>query len=116
MSKTRDIQRLELILDKINLIDEIISVYKYTSKALEDEVMGRPAILMHLISIAEQFLKLQTKEILNKFDDSDVKGAIATRNFIAHDYDGVNLSVIEIIIKERLPKIKEVIVTHNFSD
>jgi len=36
----------------------------------------------------------------------DVKGAIDTRNFIAHDYEGINLPIIEYIIRERLPILK----------
>jgi len=36
----------------------------------------------------------------------DLKGAIDTTNFIAHDYEGVNLPIIEFIIRERLPILK----------
>jgi len=36
----------------------------------------------------------------------DVKGAIDTRNFIAHDYEGINLPIIEYIIRVRLPILK----------
>jgi len=61
---------------------------------------------MHLTSIAEQFSKIKDSTILNSFDDEDVKGAINTRNFIAHDYEGINLPIIEFIIRERLPILK----------
>jgi len=43
---------------------------------------------------------------LKNFNDEDVKGAINTRNFIAHDYEGVNLPIIEFIIRDRLPVLK----------
>ncbi len=109
MSK-RDLQRLKLILSKIEMIDKIIKSFSFNiSKVLEDEILAKPAIMMHLIAIAEQFSKLQDKSIIEKFDKNDIKGAIATRNFIAHDYDGVNLSFIEMIIRERLPIVKQVI-------
>jgi len=62
--------------------------------------------MMHLTSIAEQFSKIKDQELLKKFDDEDVKGAINTRNFIAHDYEGVNLPIIEFIIRDRLPVLK----------
>ena len=46
---------------------------------------------------------------MKKFNDEDVKGAINTRNFIAHDYEGVNLPIIE-FIRDRLPVLKGEIV------
>ncbi|ADV46305.1 protein of unknown function DUF86 [Nitratifractor salsuginis DSM 16511] len=96
-------------MEKIEMIENIVQKYSFVSKALEDELLAKPAILMHLTSIAEQFSKLRNSEIVEKFDPSDIKGAVATRNFIAHDYDGVNLSVIEMTIRERLPVVKGVI-------
>jgi uncharacterized protein with HEPN domain len=68
-------------------------------KALEDQKTTRPAIMMHLTSIAEQFSKIKDKRLLENFDNEDIKGAINTRNFIAHDYEGVNLPIIEFIIR-----------------
>ena len=68
-------------------------------KALEDQKTTRPAIMMHLTSIAEQFSKIKDKRLLENFDNEDIKGAINTRNFLAHDYEGVNLPIIEFIIR-----------------
>ena len=42
----------------------------------------------------------------NDLDNEDIKGAIDTRNFIAHDYQGINLPIVEFIIRERLPILK----------
>jgi uncharacterized protein with HEPN domain len=105
----RDMQRLEVILKKIVMIEEIVESFGFVSKALEDEKLAKPAIMMHLTAIAEQFSKLKDKSIIERFDENDIKGAVATRNFIAHDYDGVNLGFIEVVIRERLPVIKAVI-------
>ena len=33
-------------------------------------------------------------------------GAYSVRNFIAHDYDGINLAIVEKVIRVHLPKIK----------
>lgn len=74
----------------------------WDSQALEDYKTTRPAIMMYLTSIAEQFTKLKDSNILNQFDKSDIKGAIDTRNFIAHDYEGINLPIIEFIIRDKL--------------
>ncbi len=104
MYNTDDLDRLKLVSIKITYIIDICSIG--IVKALEDEKVTRPAIMMHLTSIAEQFVKIKDINLLNKFDESDIKGAIDTRNFIAHDYEGINLPIIEFIIRDKLPNIK----------
>jgi uncharacterized protein with HEPN domain len=72
------------------------------------EKSSRAAILMHLTSIAEQFDKLLHSgelKILGFFEKEDIKGSYELRNFIAHDYEGVNLHIIEDVIRYRLPVI-----------
>ena len=59
-------------------------------------------ILMHLTAIAEQFNKLKQERannILNLFDDGNIKGIYDVRTYIAHDYEGVNLAIVEWIIR-----------------
>ena len=104
MYNSDDIDRVKLILVKIDYILDICS--SGIIKALEDEKITRPAVMMHLTSIAEQFSKIKDNNILDNFDNEDVKGAINTRNFIAHDYEGINLPIIEFIIRERLPVLQ----------
>ena len=99
-----EIDRIKLILVKIDYILDICT--HGIVKSLEDEKTTRPAIMMHLTSIAEQFSKIKSSDLLNHFEEEDVKGAIDTRNFIAHDYEGINLPIIEFIIRERLPVLK----------
>ena len=41
------------------------------------------------------------------FDDGDVKGMYDVRTYIAHDYEGVNLAIVEWIIRNGLPKFKK---------
>ena len=107
MYSVDDLDRIKLILIKVDYILDICD--NGIVKALQDYKTTRPAIMMHLTSIAEQFTKLKDSEILSQFDESDIKGAIDTRNFIAHDYEGINLPIIEFIIRERLPIIKNII-------
>ncbi len=105
-------KRVEIISQKIDNIETIIDQAGNITSALDDEITFRPAIMMHLVSIAEQFQKLQNDldlEILAKFDKEDIRGAIAVRNFIAHDYKGVNLSLIESVLREYIPKLKKTI-------
>ena len=97
---------------KITFILDICKEDGSITNALLDEKRSRASILMHLTSIAEQFNKLSDDaeyEILSQFDKNDLKGTSDVRNYIAHDYEGVNLSVIEHIIRDKLPKIDAVI-------
>ena len=105
-------KRLDSILQKIDNIEKIVKKSGSITKALSDDTIYKPAILMHLVSIAEQFSKMQSDmdlEILSKFDKDDVRGAISIRNFIAYDYDGVSISIVEEVIRVYLPKLKETI-------
>lgn len=105
------VSRLENIVKKINFIENIVKSKGGITFALEDEESSRASIMMHLTSIAEQFDKLSKDgefEILSKFDKNDLKGSYDIRNYIVHDYEGLNLMIIEVVIREKLPKIKEV--------
>ena len=109
---SRPIDRLELILKKINFIETICDEDGSITNALNDEKRSRASLLMHLTSIAEQFNKLSEAaeyDILSQFDKNDLKGSYDVRNYIAHDYEGINLSIIEHIIRDKLPKIKAII-------
>ena len=108
MYSPKALSRIENIRKKIIFIDNIVSEYGSAHKALEDEEKGRAAILMHLTSIAEQFDKLLHSgelEILSHFEKQDIKGSYELRNFIAHDYEGVDLYIVEDVITGRLPVI-----------
>jgi len=109
MSK-ESISKVYLILEKIDYIEQIVENNGSITSALEDSITARPAILMHLTAIAEQFNKLKqhhADDILSAFDDGDVKGMYDVRTYIAHDYEGVNLAIIEWIIRNGLPKFKK---------
>jgi len=105
-------KRLETIVEKIELINEVLKMFDNSiTKALKNDIYGRPSIMMHLVALAEQFDKLKNDnafEILMNYDKEDLKGAYDVRNFIAHDYDGVNIVIIEMIIREKLPQIHQI--------
>ena len=104
--------RLEVILKKIIFIEEIIEENGNITKALADEKNARAAMMMHFTSIAEQFNKLAKDgefEMLQEFDKRDLKGAYDMRNYIVHDYEGLNLSVLDMVIRDKLPIMKKTI-------
>jgi uncharacterized protein with HEPN domain len=90
----------------IDDIDFVVNRHGYITEALQDRE-GQLAIFMCMLQIGETLNKID-KDTAEKFDFiSDVKGSYSVRNFIAHDYEGVQLSRIEDIIRNRLPSLKE---------
>ena len=99
----KDIEKLNFIVENISNIEEIIKRHDGIVNALKDKVEARPAILMAFLQIGETLNKLQnTYETLNI---DDIKGAYEVRNFIAHDYMGVDIGLIEYILREKLPEL-----------
>ncbi len=108
MYSQKALSRIEIIKKKINFIHNIVSEKGSVIAALEDEQNTRASILMHLTSISEQFDKLLHSgelDILSNFDKQDIKGSYELRNFIAHDYEGIDFHIVEDVIVERLPII-----------
>lgn len=112
MYSQRALERIRLIAKKIGFIENIIRARGSIINALEDEENSRASIMMHLTSIAEQFDKLLHTgelEILTNFEKQDIKGSYELRNFIAHDYEGIDLCIVENVIEERLPIIGQAV-------
>ena len=103
MFKEASKAKIEFILKMTNNIKIILERHNGITKALSDEVEARPAILMALMQIGESLKKIDNN-ILEKFDlIKDVKGAYDVKNFIAHDYEGVNMVTIENILRVHIP-------------
>ena len=109
MYSQKALYRIGIIKKKIEFIENIVHSKGSIINALEDEQNSRASILMHLTSISEQFDKLLhggELEVLANFDKEDIKGSYELRNFIAHDYEGIDLHIVEAVIEHRLPLIK----------
>ena len=110
MFSNKALERVKVIEKKIAFVEAIVHEKGSIASALEDEQNSRASILMHLTSIAEQFDKLLHNgelEILSHFAKEDIKGSYELRNFIAHDYEGVDLYIVEDVISQRFSIIKE---------
>lgn len=110
MSKEQ--QRLLKINDALDDIHFIMdSVDFKVTHAIEDKIL-KPAMRMHIVKIAEQFNKLKEEnafKVLEKFDNKDLRGLSAVRNFIAHDYDSIDDSIIEDVVRINLPQIQKIV-------
>jgi len=101
--------KIEFVLKMIENIEEVIKRHKKITFALED-IEGQGAILMFLMQIGESLNKINQKnpKIIKKFNlEIETKGSYNVRNFIAHDYEGVNLSLVDAILRENIPILKE---------
>jgi uncharacterized protein with HEPN domain len=110
MYSKKAVRRIENIAKKIEFIRNIVKEEGSIVTALEDEQSAKAAILMHLTAIAEQFDKLLHSgelEVLSHFEKQDIKGSYELRNFIAHDYEGIDFHIVEEVIDKRLPVIYE---------
>lgn len=74
------------------------------TKILNDRI-DKHALLMCLMQIGETLNKIDTdtNSILKEYQ----KGAYNVRNFIAHDYEGVNMAIIENIVRDLLSPLKD---------
>jgi len=98
-------EKLDFIVEKIEDIESFKARYKSIEDLLND-VMGYDATLMSLLQIGETLNKLREEPFSNLLP---IKGTYDVRNFIAHDYEGVNKMIIEDIIRTQLPKLKQII-------
>lgn len=98
-------QKLDFILENISNIEEYKEKYQSIENLLNDS-LGYNATLMCLFQIGETLHKLRDESYADKLP---IKGTYDVRNFIAHDYEGVNKVIIEDIIRVHLPKLKEII-------
>jgi uncharacterized protein with HEPN domain len=106
------IDRLNKIYECIENIEFIINTSDLKiTRAIEDKLI-KPAIRMNIVRIAEQFSKLKDDnefKVLEEFISEDLKGINAVRNYIAHDYDSTDDSIIEEVIRYNLPIFKVII-------
>ena len=102
MSKVSDTSRLEFILEMIEDIEYTIEENHTLKKSLTNRI-GKHALLMCLMQIGESLNKIEDEVLKDKLP---IKGAYDVRNFIAHDYEGVDIGLIENILRYLIPELK----------
>ncbi|MBA1433358.1 MAG: DUF86 domain-containing protein [Epsilonproteobacteria bacterium] len=104
MSEKSDYARILFAIEKIDDIFEYKNQYK-TIEALLNSKLGFDATNMCIMQIGETLNKL-SQELQQRHSELPIKESYLTRNYIAHDYEGVNKHIIEMIIREQLPPLK----------
>ncbi len=105
MSNKSDLTRLQFAIEKIDDIFTYKAEYK-TIENLLNAKLGFDATNMCIMQIGETLNKL-SNEIQQNYKELPIRESYLTRNYIAHDYEGVNKLIIEMIIREQLPLLKE---------
>lgn len=106
MSKKSMQAKVEFILEMIDNINEIVRRHNGIVKTLED-FEGQMAVLMGISQIGETLKKFDDETVEQYNLKADRDGAYYTRNYIVHDYEGVDLGFIENIVRIYLPELKE---------
>jgi len=96
----------EYLQKMITEINYIVNNHQGIVATLEDRE-GKPAVLMCLLQIGETLNKIDVKKH-PKLREAQ-QGAYSVRNFIAHDYEGVNMALIENIVRNLLPELNTII-------
>ncbi len=102
--KQKDKNCLQNILDSINKIDSYTELFQNADELYGDN-KSFDAVLMNFIVIGEMVVKLsdEFKQNNSSVDWSSIKGF---RNFIAHQYFGIDAEEVWGIIHTELPKLK----------
>ncbi len=102
MSKIGDLAKLESILEYINDINKIVERHKTIENALID-FESKYALMMCIQQIGELVNKITSDEFISKIP---IKNIVGFRNVIAHNYDGINLTIAEKTISDSIPRLK----------
>jgi len=102
---SNDIERLRFIEEKVDDLLSFRDKFPTIVDLLNDK-MGFDASLMCLLQIGETLHKLKDSSYASILP---IKGAYDVRNFIAHDYEGVNKAIVEDIIRFHIPELKSIL-------
>ncbi|WP_353663198.1 HepT-like ribonuclease domain-containing protein [Hydrogenimonas sp. SS33] len=105
MSYKSERAKIDFILEMIENIERIEDRHGGVVSALED-FEGKMAILMGLAQIGETLKKLDDTFIEKAELAREKEGAYFTRNYIVHDYEGIDLYIVEDILVNHLPVLK----------
>jgi len=105
MSKSNDVEKLLFVLEKINDAIEYKNSFSSIEELLNSK-MGFDAVSMCILQVGETLNKL-SKTTIQNYPSLPIKESYLTRNYIAHDYEGIDKMILETILREYFPKLKD---------
>ena len=97
---------LEFVLQMIDEIERVIERYGSANLALSD-FEGKNQILFNLLQLGEKLNKIESLEIRELLP---INETYSIRNRITHDYDGIDLEIVEDILNNEIPSLKQKII------
>ncbi len=103
---SKDIDKLRFVLQQIEDVENFAKEFGSVVKMLNSK-LGWNAVNMSIMQIGETLKNKLSKDFLEKYGVVlPIQESYWTRNYIAHDYENVDLLTIEAIVREHLPKLK----------
>ena len=104
---SKDVRSLRFIVEKID--DALDNLAQFgTVERLLSSKMGYDATLMCILQIGETLKKKLSSELCERYKNTlPIEQSYWTRNYIAHDYEGVSKLIIEDLLRGHLPKLKK---------
>lgn len=108
MLNDKSLKPIKSILERIDDIEKACKENGGVVRALETKI-SQSAIMLYLMRIHQQFEKLEKNDdsVLKLIPNTIIDNVRKSRNIAAHDYDKLNFSIIEKIIRFDLLKIKD---------
>lgn len=97
---------LEHILDAIKVVDEYIG--DMTCEEFKENKMATDAVIRQLAIVGEAANNL-SEEFVKNHPDLPFRDAIDMRNFLIHEYFGVNIQLVWETAKDDLPELRKFI-------
>lgn len=103
---SKDMDKLRFVLQQIEDVENFTKEFGSIVKMLENK-LGWNAVNMSIMQIGETLKNKLSVGFVEKYGGIlPIQESYWTRNYIAHDYENVDLSTIEAIIREHLPRLK----------
>ena len=112
MIEKENLERLKKISNLINSISQ--KCENGISKALQDEILLKPSILMQFVYINQLINKIQQSndlQALALFNKDEIKGFDKISDLALNNYEAIDLNLLEEFIRNNLPLLKEKIDT-----
>ena len=109
MTSDENLQRLKNISERIENIYKLCDFSGNIIAAVEDKAFSEPAILMHIQICKENFEKIiySGDDISVIFSKQTLRSFKAIKSLLNGDFGDINSALLESIVRNNLPKIKE---------
>ena len=95
-----------------HILEWIEKLEQYTADVNEEDFLSNPEkqdAVVHRIQIISEATRHITEEMRSKYPATEWHKIIGMRNLLIHEYFGVDLKLVWIVVQKRIPELKKVI-------